>query len=333
MIIMEIVAKVVIRGGGIAATTAAHLLRRAGCSVAWRNTDRPRLPAILLSEAAQALLSDIFEKQNLFRDCHPIRKRVVAWGREDAVTVEHSAVVVSEDWLLDHLRLETDDQISSPAWTIFSSRPPHTAEHRFGSRIASATRVELSDSSACAIEALDAGWLFLVPDAPGSGWLLAVGEAPLDRSRVIAKMISRAGAAAGEFPAYPQIVSPLAGEGWLACGSAAMSFDPICGDGTGNAVREAILASAVIGAALKGHAAGSLIEHYQARLKLGFKRHLMLCRDFYRTGGPGIWWRREAEAIEEGIVWCGAEPRFRYQLAGFELAEIPRAAVHPGSPE
>ena len=31
------------------------------------------------------------------------------------------------------------------------------------------------------------------------------------------------------------------GSGWLACGTAAMGFDPICGDGTGYAVREGIL--------------------------------------------------------------------------------------------
>ncbi len=322
MMIIKIVAKVLICGGGIAATTAAHLVNRVGSSVAWSNTDRPRLPAILLSKATQALISDIFEKKNLFRDCHHIAKRTVAWGCEDAVTLEHSAVVVSEEWLLDRLRPRIDGDDGSSVWTIFASRPPDSTEHRFGARIASATRVELNDSSACAIEALDAGWLFLVPDAPGSGWLLAVGEASLDRSRVIAEMISHIGAPGGEFPAHPRIVSPLAGVGWLACGSAAMSFDPICGDGTGNAVREAILASAVVGAALKGHAAESLIEHYEARLKLGFKRHLMLCRDFYRNGGRGTWWQREAEAIEKGIAWCGAEPRFRYQLAGFELAEL-----------
>ena len=38
----------------------------------------------------------------------------------------------------------------------------------------------------------------------------------------------------------------MCGPGWLSCGTAALSFDPICGDGTGHAVREGILAAAVI---------------------------------------------------------------------------------------
>jgi hypothetical protein len=207
-------------------------------------------------------------------------------------------------------------------WTIFTSRPP-SVEHHFGTRVARAAQVELSgDGAACAIESVEAGWLFLVPDSPHSGWLLSVGEASLEQSRVIAKMISQIAAPAGEFPAHPRILSPLGAVGWLACGSAAMGFDPICGDGTGNAIREAILAVAVIGAALKGESVDALLAHYEARLRIGFKRHLRLCGDFYRSGGAGPWWSGELAALDEGIFWCGAEPNFAYQLAGFELRRL-----------
>jgi flavin-dependent dehydrogenase len=64
-----------------------------------------------------------------------------------------------------------------------------------------------------------------------------------------------------EFSASPRIPAPLCGPGWLACGSAAMGFDPICGDGTAHAVREAILALAVIRGGDHGMPA-----HYEARL-------------------------------------------------------------------
>ena len=87
------------------------------------------------------------------------------------------------------------------------------------------------------------------------GWLLAVGapaEALLAKSRVIAHEIAEMGASSGEFPAYARIASPLCAPGWLACGTAAMAFDPICGDGTAHAIREAILASAVIRALANG---------------------------------------------------------------------------------
>jgi hypothetical protein len=98
-----------------------------------------------------------------------------------------------------------------------------------------------------------------------------------------------------------------------------MAFDPLCGDGTAHAVREAILAAAVIRAAAKD----DVLAHYQARLTVGFRRHLALCQGFYTSGGDGPWWRRELDAIQQGIAWCDrrltAHGDFRYQLRDFEL--------------
>jgi hypothetical protein len=327
------VADALIRGDGVAARCAAHLLEKARLCVAWTPADRPRLPAILLGEAAQALVRDVFERPDLFRGLHKIAKRIVAWQPGvDAMEVEHSAVVVSEQDLLDRLRPSFERAEDAHAgWTMFSTRPlpPESQEHSFGSRIASAVPVDLTgEANACSIEGLNEGWLFLIPDAPASGWLLSVGGAPddlLGRSQVIAKQIAGVGAPAGQFPAYPRITAPLGGTGWLACGTAAMAFDPICGDGTGHAIREAILAAAVIRAAFEGADAVALVAHYERRLKLGFERHLGLCREFYQSGRRGAWWDREVAALDQGLDWCrsmGDSSRFQFQLDGFELRPI-----------
>jgi hypothetical protein len=326
---------VVIRGDGVAAYCCAYLLGKAGLEVFLEPMDRLRLPAIMLSDHALALIRDIFDRQDLFRDAPHIRKRMVAWGPDPTVLgLDHSAVVVSEEALLRELRpslLLRDDPRAAPAWTIFSSRPlPASAEeHPFGSRMASAIAVTLKDGSepvACWIESLEHGWLFLIPSAPGSAWLLAVGASPdelLAASRVIREQIDQAQPAAGAFPAYPRIVSPLSGDAWLACGTAAMAFDPLCGDGTAHAIREAILASAVIRAVLKEGPNDNVLAHYEARLTAGFRRHLVLCREFYTSGGDGSWWRRELESIEQGIVWCdtrlSAHGKFCFELSDFEL--------------
>jgi len=181
-----------------------------------------------------------------------------------------------------------------------------------------------SDPGACWIESLDEGWLFLVP-----GWLLSVGapaETLLGRSRVVVAEIAGRGSSSGEFAAYARITSPLCAPGWLACGTAAMAFDPICGDGTAHAVREAILASAVIRALANGGSVEDLLAHYEARLTGGLQRHLRLCRSFYLSGGTGALWTSELEAIERGIQWSdaklGAYTGFRYQLRGFELEAV-----------
>src|SRR5205823_7498746 len=141
-----------------------------------------------------------------------------------------------------------------------------------------------------------------------SGWLISVRES------------------GGDFPVAPRIASPLCGPGWLACGSAALAFDPICGDGTAHAIREAILAAAVIRAAAQGEDTESLLAHYRARLTAGFQRHLLLCREFYSSGGPGEWWRSQCAALDRGLEWCAGQmrglPPFRYRLDGFELTHL-----------
>jgi flavin-dependent dehydrogenase len=105
-----------------------------------------------------------------------------------------------------------------------------------------------------------------------------------------------------------------------------MAFDPICGDGTAHAIREAILAAAVIRALAKGGPANDLLLHYEARLTAGFRRHLMLCGQFYSTGGTAGLWTGELDAIARGIQWCETKlsphPTFRYQLRGFELEAV-----------
>jgi len=330
---------VVIRGDGVAAYCCAHLLVKSGIQVILQPADRPSLPAILLDAAALALIRDVFERDDLFRGLPGIQKRIVAWQRNcKPIELAHSAIVVSEQFLLENIRpkvriADSGSHTEEPDWMILASRPlPEAAvEHRFGSRIASAAPVEMAqgaDPTACSIESLENGWLFLIPTGAGSGWLLSVGapaEAMLSCSRVIAGQVAKLGLSSGNFPAAPRIMSPLCGAGWLACGSAAMAFDPICGQGAALAIREGILASAVIRAAADAGRIDDLLAHYDARLGAGFKRHLLLCLQFYESGYGGPWWEEQTQSLEQGLAWCEhrdlSRTDFRYRLAGFELQQ------------
>lgn len=316
---------VLIHGGGVAAGCCAHLLREAGIQVAIRGAAQPRVPAVVLGESALALLRDIFNQPGLFRDAPRVRNRVVAWGRgQEPVTIEHHAAVVSEQMLIESLGPHTfsdSPDSAEPDWTICTSRPlpPETEDLPFGSRLATITPVHLKTSTdACWIESFASGWLFLIPSATRSGWLISVGDTAFE-SRVISKIIETAGEPFRRVPAYPRISAPLSGKGWLACGSAAMTFDPLCGDGTAQAVREAILAAAVIRAGYDPH----LLDHYQARLVSGFARHLSICREFYTSGHGGDWWTQETDALNRGLAWCAQmharHPRFEYRLVDFDL--------------
>ena len=330
-------ANVAIRGDGVAASCCAHLLTQAGCRIDLERAHRARLPAVMLSDHALALIRDVFGRNDLFPDAVRIRKRVVAWGpNAPALTLDHSAAVVPEASLLEAMGAGAVASAESPAadWTVWAARPlpPRSNEHHFGSRLAFAGPVKLKENAAqetCWVESLESGWLFLIPGANGSGSLISVGggaDSQLAQSRVVAEQVAHVTAPASEFPAHPRIASPLCGPGWLACGSAAMAFDPICGDGTAHAVREAILASAVIRAAAREEDNDRLFAHYEARLTAGFHRHLLLCREFYKSGGAGPWWKSELSELQRGIEWCDHKLRpalnFQYRLEGFELSRV-----------
>lgn len=312
-----------IRGDGVAARCCAHLLHRAGVGVLFEPGPRARVPAILLSEAAQKLIRDVFERDDLFRQLPRITRRVVQWGAAP-VELPHSAVVISEEDLLNALPVEAGASGDSD-WTVCAALPlpVSTVEHRFGSRMASAVKVQMrSAEDTCWIESLEGGWLFL-----NSGWLLAVGggaDALLENSTLVKGQIDRVEELKGRFPASPRMISPLGENGWIACGSAAMGFDPLCGDGTAHAVREAILASAVIAGSEQGDVEG-LLAHYEARLTAGLERHLSVCRQFYSAGGSGEWWKAELRAVQEGMDWCAGKMdgfEFRYKLEGVELKAL-----------
>ena len=316
--------RVLIRGDGIAARCCEHLLRQAGCEVTADHLDRPRLPAIMLGGAAVSMMRDVFGRHDLFSNFHAIRKRVVAWGPgAEPVSLDHSAVVVSERQLLESVQSVPSRQTDAE-WTVITSRPlpEDTAEHHFGSRIASAVPVALTGpADTCWIESLEHGWIFLIPNSEKAGWLLAVGgdaEALLAQSRVVARQIAALAGEASRFPAYPRIIEPLCGPDWLACGSAAMAFDPLCGDGTANAVRESILAAAVI------RTGPDALSHYEARLTAGFQRHLALCVNFYQSANTGPWWQTELDSLHAGLAWCASRAfgAYRYQLNGFDLVPV-----------
>ena len=329
---------ILIRGDGIAARCCWQLLGSAGFALTHETTPKPRVPVLMISGRAQRLMCDVFQREDLFHGLPQIEARIVQWEKASApLRLPHSAVVVAEDELLGRLNSSGSYERGlncQPHWTIFASRPlpEPNAEHRFGTRVATVLPVDLAgdvEDSACWIESLPTGWLFLLPAPRNKAWLLAVGGAHdslLAESRLVQRQIGSLGACAGKFPAYPAMADPLCGPGWLACGSGALAFDPLCGDGIGNALREAILASAVICAAFGGEPEAGLLDHYRTRLLQGFRRHLQICRGFYSAARQGPWWDAEIQLIRQGLEYCerqaGNPPRFRYRLQGYELRAV-----------
>ncbi|MCI4590017.1 hypothetical protein MOK15_07910 [Sphingobium sp. BYY-5] len=326
---------IAIRGSGIAARGCAYLLGSAGLRVAIEEVRRPSVPTIMLSDPALSLIRGVFDRPDLFSDRPRVKRRVVAWGGPPVV-VPHGAALASEEAVQAALPAVADSVVGPTDFTVHTASPLPLGEMRFfGERDAVAAKVKLRDP-ACAeearIEAVADGWLYLVPAEAGEGWLLGVGgsiDALLGQSALIAPVVDGVGTASTPFLAAPRLHLPLHGTDWLACGTAALGFDPICGDGIAQSVREAILAAAVVTAITEGGDRAALLTHYQSMLIAAMRRHLLLCAQFYANGGQGDWWRAQQDALMAGHHWCTGllaklpEPRFR--LDGFRLA--PRQAA------
>jgi hypothetical protein len=326
-----------IEGDGVAAACCAQLFSESGQPFTSSRVVRPKLGAVLLSGQTVALLDGIFPATNLVSVGHPIHKRVVVWGpAAEPITLPHSALVISETALLARLWAQVPAPAQSPAggWKFLSSGASGLQQKAFGTRIASVARAVLKrvvDQSACWIESVDSGWLFLLPRGEKeSASLIAVGETPgalLGQSRIIAVLIETLEGPAAEFPAYPRIADPLCGDGWLACGASAIGFDPLCGEGTGNAARQAYLAAALIAAVREGEPVEDLLAHYASRQMHGFLRHLQICLGFYQRAGSGAFWQSEAALLQQGIEWAWGALREQakpptYRLVGRQLEPI-----------
>lgn len=329
---------IAISGSGIAACCCARLLQGVTPTSLLTEDRRSSVPALMLSNSTRLLIEDAFEDKTIFEGLHTIRQRIVAWGSSsEPVVVPHSGIVIAENTLLESLWPKVVSNASketNPTWTVQCSGrlSADRVEHRFGSRFAASCEARLSKQApqdACWIESLQNGWLFLISSGNRCASLLAIGapvEEMLHRSKLIAKQIEGSTPSEFHFPAHPRIYSPLSGTGWIACGTAAMGFDPIGGEGVGNAIREAVLASAVIRAIIRGGDAATLTGHYSARLHAGFSRHIQICASFYESGGSTRWWSSQLAHLQRGIEWtrrvAREHPAASYRLVNFDLESL-----------
>lgn len=333
-------------GRGIAAAAAIHALGARGIAVTADTPDpipHPRAPLVLLGEPAQALLADVFVGHSplgdLMAGAHRIERRIVRWGDRETNAFAHSGMVVAGDRLGAALWPEVAVVPTPPPerFELTAHGGDGFAHRRFGERQAASAPVVLqpgADDRAAYVEALDHGWIFLVPTGGGQGWILTVGADPADAiatSTLAATVVAETGPVAARFETAPRLADPPLGSHGLALGSAALAFDPICGDGTATAVRGALLAAAVA-AAMAGADRPDLdpavdhrevTGHYRLMLIAAMRRHLATAHPFYAAGGQGPWWRHQTDALAAGHAWCTAQlaeaGEARFVLAGNRL--------------
>ena len=333
-------------GRGIAAAAALRALQTRGIGVTADMPDpdpRPRAPLVLLGDAARALLGDVFAGHaplsDLLSQAHRIERRIVRWGDRETGVFAHSGLVVAGDRLGATLWSGAAEIPARPSdrFELTAHGGKGLASRRFGERQAASAPVVLrpgADDRAAYVEALDQGWAFLVPTGGGQGWILTVGADPAEAiaaGTLTASVVAETGPVAARFETAPRLADPPLAAHGLVLGSAALAFDPICGDGTATAVRGALLAAAVA-AAMAGADRpeldpavdqADLTTHYRLMLIAAMRRHVSSAHPFYAAGGEGPWWRRQTDALADGHAWCTAQlaeaGEARFVLAGDRL--------------
>jgi flavin-dependent dehydrogenase len=183
---------------------------------------------------------------------------------------------------------------------------------RFGRRITLFCEVVMTaaaDPATCWIESHSEGWVFFAPLSANSAILQAtVAFRPDSAEETLEEMIARtcyvrrlvdARATPVRFLASaPATRSPCGRWGRLAAGKAAMSLDPLCGDGTGQAVRAGLLAAAVIASIVDGEPGDAMLGHFNQRLEMTFGAHLRACANFYRSDVFGDCWNEEIAMVQ-----------------------------------
>lgn len=355
--------QVTIAGGGPAACAAALALRRRGVAARLTvNPDERPSPPLVLNEAAVDLLVDLSGDSSWLGRAHQLRRRVVRWGKEPARTMLEPGLSLPGALLRQHLleiasgegEAGADEFLNADAqarqrdesWSLYAEAgvaPSGTTTERFGARIMLSTDVMLArgvDPATCWMEGLPAGWVFVAPIGDRHAVLQAAlprqpsGD-PADALRAILgatqDIVRLVDGCEGDVHVYstaPTLRRPLGGPGWLAIGNAAMSFDPVCGDGTAQALRSGLLAAAVIVASREGRDPEGLIEHYDLRVTKTFAAHLAACARIYDLAVFGAAWEAEMATVRQSAEALSRQSRGPLT---FRLDQGSMVPIEPGS--
>ncbi len=346
-------------GSGVAALCSAHVLARHGWTVALGEGDSSSGPRLVLNATTVQLVKAVFG-QDIVRwpETYRLPGRYTRWDADASARYAGGpAAVVSSETLCRRLRdrvvSSAPDRISVVAATaetepaepyaggrwVISARGRNaagTSRYRQWLRRSALVADVACDSamSSAIMEATSEGWVFLFPHAPGMATLQAmvanVAPAPdaqlaamLAETKSIGPRLLRSPGPAKVMRAAPRMVDDLCRLGWIAVGDEAISLDPLCGDGTGYALREAILAAGVAKWVEDGLPAADAFNHYRLRLQCTVAAHLRACLSFYRTADFHDAWEPELEAMERGRreleSSIAAQPEATLRMRGFDL--------------
>jgi 2-polyprenyl-6-methoxyphenol hydroxylase-like FAD-dependent oxidoreductase len=348
-------------GSGAAALAAGLGLARLGMDVVLCGHPPVSGPTLLLNATTVRLLDELFGcAAALLGHGWLTRGRLVSWSRRgEPDEVDDQGLIIGAGKLhrilLDALQSgegkSTISIVDSQA-CVFDRDAGWTLDARgrgaggtgelvtIGERVAICKAASLTgdaDRSLTAVEAVGCGWIILLPLGAGQAAVQAVvPRSPQDAdqtlcalladSRVIRRFVAELHGESQVLPCAPRFRSEPTRSAWIAAGDAALSFDPLCGDGTGQALRCGLLAAAVLGAISQGEPESDCLAHYRYRLRRAMLAHLRATIGYYRNVPHREIWQNEIEVANRLFHNLARGPidvdKTRYRLQGFSLLRI-----------
>ncbi|HYM62907.1 MAG TPA: hypothetical protein VEZ11_18620 [Thermoanaerobaculia bacterium] len=347
-----------LRGTGPAALAAARLLLDRGAEVvidapAPRKRRIVSVPMETLALAAQLFGTNL-------RDLMAgivVHERRVDWSADGPATMPQLALVCDIGDLSAVLARSlhgvaiagdadgVDAGDDDADWIIDATGRPAATGLRGGERVGYFARIDgAAPESMTSITATKDGWIFTSPHPDGGLAVLLVAPSLAAADPTpdgIAAWLERASrtipaAAVVEVsrpePIAPRLSSRLCDSNRLVAGDAALALDPLRGDGTGFALRGALLAQAVVAAVEHRHDRSRCFSHYEKRVRCAFLGHLRGCSDHYRASRYPRIWEGDVAAMDELAAQLdrGTET-FDLRLAGVDLVPMAATAVNAAS--
>jgi flavin-dependent dehydrogenase len=322
--------RALVLGSGVAGLTVARLLCHRGWRVDCSPDPQGRGPIVVISRPTMDLLLDLWQAdETLFAGAHCLQSRVIHWERAlPAAHLAAAAIVIPVDSLRERLVERShaagvriiERKHVDPAqydWIVRAGGRQAMSEGSiaFGRRGGVMATVKLTArarTDRTVMESVPGGWLYLIPQWLGRAVMQAVfaGETVepnadlprlLERSQVISPLVEEVLDDAAGFAAQPRLATTLCSLGSIAVGDAAMTLDPMSGNGIGNGLRSAILGAAVLEAADRDATSRACFDHFAQRLRNAMRSHVGTCIDFYGRAAHASDWRREIDAMSEAL--------------------------------
>lgn len=336
-------------GIGPAGLTLTWLLLQRGFNVTLVNT-RPlvkRVVAIPLTTLQLIAHLWKIELKSLMNGLI-IKRKAVSWREQMPQVINELALVCElscwNEYLFNQLKgsgvkivEEQGNEKNDPEeWQVITGGGYKTEERLVaGQRIAISGKIESIpefDYSTMVIAAVNNGWLAAMPTQEKSiAFILVKPNLNKDENieeHVYSALKERWPSAKdlivqNDFSIIsvaPKLVRvPINGR-MLYAGDAALSVDPLRGDGIGYAIRGALLAQAVITGISNGTSSPLLAEYYAAKLNGVFRIHLENCQQHYSQAYNYAIWQKECQLMQTAIhSLSNYKLSSNFRLIGFDL--------------